>query len=155
MRVAELEVLDVATISTPGELEAVAGQVASVLAWGHAWQAKIAQRAGELADAGDGPGAVEVVQRGAGVSAREARAVARRAEVTAVLPSFADALAGGKVTAEHVDALGRAMLGLSDAKQTELAQFEGALVRAAVSSTPEVWAKRVRWFVDVLEGRSS
>jgi hypothetical protein len=68
-----------------------------------------------------------------------------------VLPSFAEALADGRVCAEHVDTLGRAMLGLSDAKQTELVSFEAALVRAAESSTPDEWNRRVRWFVDDLD----
>ena len=151
VRVAELEQLDLAAICAPRELEAVAGQVASVLAWGHALQARIAQRASELAGDRRGPGPIEIVQRGAGMSAREARTVARRAEVTAVLPSFGVALADGRVSAEHVDTLGRAMLGLSDAKRAELVSFEAALVRSAESSTPDEWNRRVRWFVDDLD----
>ena len=151
VRVAELEQLDLDTICAPGELEAVAGQVASVLAWGHALQARIAQRASELAGDRRGPGPIEIVQRGAGMSAREARTVARRAEVTAVLPSFGVALSGGRVSAEHGDTLGRAMLGLSEAKQTELASFQAALVSAAESSTPDEWNRRVRWLWGAFE----
>ena len=150
-RMAALVSLDLGAQSSPRELEDVLRSIASVQAWLDALKTGIAGLAAGFAENGRGPGAVHVVQRGSGVSAREARTVARRAEVTAVLPSFADALADGKVTAEHVDVLGRAMLGLSEAKQAELVSFESALLRSATSTRPDEWSKQVRGFVEEID----
>ena len=63
-----------------------------------------------------------------GGSARDAETAARRATVCADLPEVHDALAAGKVSAGHVDAVARLAGELDDAGRAELKDLESAVV---------------------------
>ena len=67
VRMAALVSLDLGVLSSPRELEDVLRSISSVESWLAALKIGVAGLAVEFADKGDGPGAVEVVQRGAGV----------------------------------------------------------------------------------------
>jgi hypothetical protein len=120
--------------------------------WLDALDARIALRAGELADqdGGDDP---ESVLAGRGRrSARDAGAAVRRGDVCVQMPSVHDALAGGEVSAGHVDALARLTESLDDAGRSELRTLESALVTSAKQRTVEEFGRECRDLERILSG---
>src|SRR5690606_39137560 len=80
-------------------------RVRSALDW---LETQVAARADQLADAGEGLPSVETLTRSGGRTAADARRVERRTKTLAGAPSFAEALAKGRITIDHVDALANA-----------------------------------------------
>ncbi len=89
-----------------------------------AFEARVAAAVAGLDDGG--PGASVVLRGASKCSQREADKRARRAEALVGLPSAAQALAGGSITAEHVDMLARA----ADATTPEQVEASGLLAKA-------------------------
>ena len=86
-----------------------------------------------------GASASAVARSATGCSAREAERRVRRADTLAAIPRAADALAGGSLTAEHVDALGRA------AEQTSAdAVAESGLIDRVAQRPADLAAREVR-----------
>jgi hypothetical protein len=101
----ELQTIGVESLGRRGLCDAAAasGRLRAAL---DAFDARVAVAVSQLNDGGAGP---SVVLRGASkCSQREADRRARRAEALVALPSAAEALATGTITAEHVDTLARA-----------------------------------------------
>lgn len=101
----ELQAVTVEGLDRRGLCDAAAasGRLRAAL---DAFDARIAAAVDRLDDNGPGP---STLLRGASkCSQREADRRARRADALLALPSAADALAEGTITAEHVDALARA-----------------------------------------------
>ena len=89
-----------------------------------AFDARLAAAVSRLDDGG--PGAAVVFRGASKCSQREADKRARRADALAVLPSAADALAAGTITAEHVDTLARA----AEAVSAEAVEASDLLTKA-------------------------
>ena len=104
--VAELADADPACCDRTGLAELVATSQ-KLRSWLDAFDARIALHAARLADQGSCEPASSLLTGGGRRSAREAESAARRATVCADLPAVHDALAAGKVSAGHVDALAR------------------------------------------------
>ncbi|MEQ8842704.1 MAG: DUF222 domain-containing protein [Acidimicrobiales bacterium] len=102
---AELNVMPLAGLDRHRLCDAAtaSGRLRSAL---DAFDARIAAAVDKLAD--NGPGASTVLRGASKCSQREADKRTRRAEALQAMPSAADALATGSITAEHVDALARA-----------------------------------------------
>src|SRR5215203_3460292 len=95
------------------ELDALVVVAGRVRSWLDAYDTRLARRAGELRQAGQGATPAEVLAGGCR-SRREAAAVERRAALLDELPAVHDALAAGQVSAGHVDHLARAAASLDD-----------------------------------------
>lgn len=119
----ELQTISVEGLGRRGLCDAAAasGRLRAAL---DAFDARVASAVSRLGDGGAGP---STVLRGASkCSQREADRRARRAEALVALPSAADALAAGTITAEHVDTLARA----ADATSAEQVEQSDLLAKA-------------------------
>lgn len=86
-------------------LAELASVVKSQRAWLDSLQVRITRRQRALADQGRAEAPKDLLAREGGQSGRDARTADDREKVCTALPSFEDALAGGAVSAGHVDAL--------------------------------------------------
>ncbi|MGD9702809.1 MAG: HNH endonuclease [Acidimicrobiia bacterium] len=77
-------------------------------------------------------------------SVRDADRLLERAVVLEQAPVFADALDEAKVTAAHVDALGRALRSLEPAQREGLLEQVGQLAEVAEEATVEEFARRLQ-----------
>jgi hypothetical protein len=119
----ELQAVGVESFDRRGLCDAAAssGRLRAAL---DAFDARIASAVSRLDDGGAG---ASVVLRGASkCSQREADRRARRADALVALPSAADALAAGTITAEHVDTLARA----AEATSAEAVEQSDLLAKA-------------------------
>ncbi|MEQ8841328.1 MAG: DUF222 domain-containing protein [Acidimicrobiales bacterium] len=115
----ELQVLPVDGLDRRGLCDAAAGS-SRLRAALDAFDARIAAAVDRLDD--NGPGPSTVIRGASKCSQREADKRVRRAEALEKLPSAADALAEGTITAEHVDTLARAAVATSpeEVEQSDL-----------------------------------
>ena len=90
-----------------------------------------AQRAAELAAAGEGPGPEGVLSGGGDVSAAGVRAELARVEAADALPAFGAALASGTLGAGHLDTVARALSQTSGAERAALVGRTDGLLDAA------------------------
>ena len=115
------------------------------------YEASVTSRLGELHEQGASAPAVDLHTRSSAVSAKEAQLKERRAKTLDQAPSLADALANGKIGAEHADALANATLRLDDDIKASLFDGQADLAADAVRMTPEEFAKNCRDMVRLLE----
>lgn len=87
----------------------------------------------------------------AGSTLRQAEQVVRRTQVAEQVPVFGASLQSGKVTGEHVDALGRVLRQLSPDSRSKLAERGESLLAAAETSTADEFARTLRREVRRLE----
>ena len=123
------------------ELVATSQQLRS---WLDAFDARIALHASRLAEQGSCEPASSLLTGGGRRSARDAEGAARRAAVCADLPQVHDALAAGKVSAGHVDALARLTAELDESGRAELKDLETAVVGSAAVMPVEAFEREVR-----------
>jgi hypothetical protein len=119
------------------ELALLARRSLRVRSWLDSLDARIAAQAAKLAAAGTSADAVTVLAGGGRRSRRDAQAAAERGDVCERMPTFADALADGTVTAGHVDAVAAAARSLDDIGKARLAEHADTLVSAAARLSPE------------------
>ena len=141
--VAELADADPACCDRTGLAELVA-TAQQVRAWLDAFDARIALHAARLADQGACEPPSSLLTGGGRRSTRDADTAARRATVCADLPAVHDALAAGRVSAGHVDALARLTAELDDAARAELKDLESAVVGSACEMPVEAFEREVR-----------
>ncbi len=115
--------------------------------WLDAAEGRLAARADVLAGEGRGAAAADTVGRATKTSTREARRAERRARLLADAPVFADALAHGRISAAHVDALSNATWRLGDVRRSGVLAHADELLALAVSVAPEVFERRCRALV--------
>ncbi len=77
-------------------------------------------------------------------SLREGERLMRRAETTEQIPTLGVSLAAGRVSADHVDVLTRALRQLEPVVRDRLAGAAASLVPVAENSTPDEFARAVR-----------
>lgn len=133
-----------ATVADGARCEILLGGVTALRGWLDSYEAGVTTRLAALHDEDDGTPAADVHTDIAGVSAGEARRRERRAAVIDRVPVFGEALAAGRIGAEHVDALANAVVKLdSDVRDRLFAVADQLLVQAEAMS-PDRFARRVR-----------
>ena len=148
-----LDAADIAAAST-GQCVELLRHVRHARGWLDAVEAQISSRLRELATAvspGVDAGVADVHGAVGGVSAAEGRKRDRRSKTLDEAPSFGDALATGRIGAEHVDGLANATATASDDIKAELLADHEALLAAATSKTPEEFARTCRERIRRLE----
>lgn len=114
-----------------GELTRAAARLRG---WLDAVDVRIARRARQLAAEGRSESAAGVLLDEGRRSGREARATEQREETCRSMPGFEDALASGEISADHLDALGRATRGLSEEERAEFVGMADELLADARNS---------------------
>jgi hypothetical protein len=123
------------------DLERVRGFVAET-------EHALARRADELAAAGVGAPAAEVLGRVGHCSSRQAERTARRAATLGELPTVAAQLGRGRIGTEHADTLTNAARRLDDTAREALMSMDDELALAAAASTPAQFHRFVERVVD-------
>ena len=136
------------------EVAARAAAITRIRDWAEAALAQVAIEAAtfERVDGAPCVGASAFLQGSAGLSAREARAVVKRAEVIAQAPVVGEALALGEVGTAHADALARTVGKASQAVRTDLLDQAEALLAVGVEMTPEAFERHCEATLRALEG---
>jgi hypothetical protein len=141
--IAGLLALDVADCDRVG-LGSAVRLAHQVRGWVDAVDVAIARRSRELAAEGRSESAAEVLSGYGRRSTRETKAVSDRSEVCEQMPGFESALAGGAVSAGHVDAVANAAKGLDDAGRERLGGLADDLLGFARVEPVAVFERRCR-----------
>jgi hypothetical protein len=149
----DLEAIQACDASSLSEADAVAVLHRSRRLRGRldAFDAAVTARLAELHATGNGAPAADVLSRNGKLSAAEARLRERRGKLLTKTPAFGEALAHGRVAAEHADALASATLRLDDTITTELFARERELVDHASHHSPEEFARYTRDLIARIE----
>lgn len=123
-----------------------------VRGWLDAFDARIAIRAGDLADQGSCESAGSVLTGRGRRSQRDAEAAANRGDVCKTMPTVQDALAEGTISAGHVDAIANAAAQLDDSAKAELRDLEKNLVNAATAMPVEDFERECQNLGRILTG---
>ena len=145
-----LESADVTSTGSVGCGELLA-QARVIRGWVDAFEAQVTSRMRALHDAEGAAPAADQHTRCGGVSAAEGKRKERRSETLDDAPSFADALAGGEIGAEHVDALANATAKLDDDARHDLFALEADLLDDARSMSPDTFGRSCRELARRLE----
>jgi hypothetical protein len=130
-------------VATPGECSELLGHTRMLQGWLDAFEAKVSSRLTEHHAAGQSAPAADTHTKCGGVSAAEGRRKERRSKTINDAPHFGEALAGGGIGAEHVDALAAGTSRLEDTIKAALLGQDD-LLEAARSQTPEQFGQTVR-----------
>ena len=147
--VEQLEALDAAALDVGGvaaglrDLNRVKGFVAER-------EHALARRADELAAAGSGAAASEVLGAASHCSRQAAEKTARRAEVLEELPAVAAQLAKGRIGTEHADVLAQVTRRLADSDRGALHSLDTELAQTAAASTPGQFRRHLERVCDHL-----
>jgi hypothetical protein len=114
-----------------------------VRAWLDAFDVRLAVHAARLAEKGACEPAAALLSGGGRRSTREADAAARRATACAQLPDVCDALAAGRMSAGHVDAVARLAGELDEAGRAELKDLQAAVVQSAAVMPVETFEREM------------
>jgi len=114
-------------------------------------EADLTLHSNNLYEQGRGAPAPDVLSRNQNVSAAEGRRRERRAKALGKTKEFGDALAEGKVSAEHADALANATAKLDDKLTDQFFERESELLAKASASTPEQFARHCHQLATRLE----
>ncbi|HZB40452.1 MAG TPA: DUF222 domain-containing protein [Ilumatobacter sp.] len=114
-------------------------------------EADLTNHSNELYQQGRGAPGSDVLSRNQNVSAAEGRRRERRAKALAKTKQFGDALAEGKVSAEHADALANATARLDDELSLQFFGLEAELLAKATASSPEQFSRHCHQVVGKLE----
>ncbi len=126
-------------------------------AWFDAFEVRVAARADELAPQGACESAATLLGGDGRRSARQAETAARRAKVCAQLPALEQALAEGRVSGEHVDAVADVARTLNESGLAELRDLDETLAKTAAVSSVDEFARECRdlgWILSRDEGVS-
>lgn len=125
--------------------------VKRVRGWLDAVEARLTSRMTELYETAGAAPAADLHTRCGGVSAAEGKRKERRSKTLDEAPSFGDALAEGRIGAEHVDALANATTRLDDDLKTSLLDGADDLLSSATTMSPEKFGRHVRDRIRSLE----
>lgn len=136
--------LDVAGVATSlRDIRRLRGFIADI-------EHAVARRANELAAAGSGAPAAEILSSHGNCSAREAGRTSRRAETLGSLPSVSKQLSTGRIGTEHADAIAVAATRLDEDGRDALFDFDDELAQHAASSSPGQFKHFLDRMVDLL-----
>jgi hypothetical protein len=113
------------------ELAVLTAQIAQHKAWCEALQVRVTRRQRQLAEQGRAEAPRDLLAREGRQSGRDARTADDRERVCSVMPGFEDALAGGTVSAGHVDAIAGAIRNLDEPTQAEFVALGAELLKDA------------------------
>jgi hypothetical protein len=125
-----------------------------VRGWLDAFDAAVGAHADQLHAAGHGVPADELQTRAGGVSAAEGRRRQRRSKVLEKAPSLADALASGRVGAEHADVMASVTSRLEPEIAESFFSYEADLAEQATGESPELFGRRCRNLLSRLEAQA-
>jgi Domain of unknown function (DUF222) len=128
----------------PGELASGFTNIRLVRSWLEAKEAEFARRQDLLASTVGARPAVDALAQANKTTRRSAERAARRAATLGETPELAKQLIKGNISAEHVDALTVATVGLDDDRRTNLLELDDQLALMAASKTPEQFGRHVR-----------
>jgi hypothetical protein len=145
--------IDTADLAVAGSAECadLLRSTKRIRGWLDAHEARITSRMTELYETQGAAPASDVHARCGGVSAAEGKRKQRRSETLDHAPSFGDALADGRIGAEHVDALANATSRLDDGTKASLLDGQDDLLTSATSMSPEKFGRHVRDRIRSLE----
>jgi hypothetical protein len=141
--IVKLLVADPAQCGRDG-LELLVRRSLRVRGWLDSLDAAIATQASRLAATGESADAATVLGGGGRRSRRDAEAAAARGRVCAQMPVLGEALAGGQISASHLDAIAAATRMLDDDGTSRLAGHAEALAAAAGLLSPEQFEREGR-----------
>ena len=150
--VASLELLDIPALDRPGVRDAFAG-LARVRAWCDVVSARLTRRLNEIA--ADVPSMFPDADIAAASksSRSDANKTTKRAETLGAMPELEDALGAGDVSAEHVDAVGRALKRLKGEQRDQLARDGERIAAIASRLTPEELESKLKVEVARLDAK--
>ena len=148
----EVGLLDVSGLD-PGGLDEVVAGARQMERAVDGLLVRAANRAGELAAGGSGPGPEGVLSGGGDVSAAAVRAETARAGAASALPAFGAALAAGTVGAGHLDALARALGSATEAERAALVEREAGLLAAARRLSVDSFSRHLNRAVQQIRDR--
>ena len=123
------------------DLDVVLARWRTVRSFTDAIEVAVARRCRELAAEGRSACAEDVLAQGGRRSAKDARAAAAREHACTKVSGFEQALADGRVSAGHLDALAAATHGLDDAAAAAFANHADALRRQAEHESVETFTR--------------
>jgi len=146
-RLIQLEGRDISVLSAT-EAASALHDVAVIRGTTDQLEAAIARRISELHEAGEAAPAADALGRHGHTSRRTAEKAERRADTLGHTPQLNDALAKGKVGAEHADAVASAAGRLDHEQRAALFERDQEIVELAASFPPEVFRRRLGKIVD-------
>ena len=138
LRTADPDVMD------RDELAVVVKHCAQIVSWADAVKVRATRRLRALADEGRAEAPKDLLAREGGQSGKDARTADDREKVCTALPSFEDALAGGAVSAGHVDAIASAVRGMDQVTAAEFYANCGTLLDKATSQGVDLFGQTCR-----------
>src|SRR4051812_38311856 len=138
LREADPEVMD------RDQLAELATTLKAHRAWIDSLQVRITRRQRALADEGRAEAPKDLLAREGGQSGRDARTADDREKVCTALPAFEGALAGGAVSAGHVDAIASAVRGLDHVTAAEFYANCNTLLDKATAQGVDTFAQTCR-----------
>lgn len=135
------------SVADHDELAEASRAVARLQSFADLAKVQIARRTRELADTGDTNATHVLVEEGR-LSGRDAKNADERDRVCGQLPEFEAALADGRCTAGHLDAVANHTKDLTDAERADLADVVHDLVSDAADQPVGVFDKTARGIVD-------
>jgi hypothetical protein len=136
--IGELAALDVEAADRDAVATAL-GALSRMRGWLDALELRLVQRLEQVSSFPE-----KVLGDATKTSLRTAERVVQRRQVTEQAPTFAGALAAGRITAGHVDALGRVLRGLESLQRTELLGRADRLLQQAQTGTVEDFTRSLR-----------
>ena len=135
------------SVADTDELAAASRAVARVQSFVDLAKVQISRRTRQLSDQGDTNANHVLVEEGR-LSGKDAKNSDERDRVCEELPGFEDALADGRCTADHIDALAHHARGLTDAERADLADVAGDLVDNATTMPIGVFDRTTKGIID-------
>jgi hypothetical protein len=150
--VAELELLDVATLSRD-EVQSAYRLTRHVRGWLDAFESRLARRLAVIAETDMSILPEADIATASNSTQSEANKTTRRAKTLGEVPQLEDALAAGAVSSEHVDAVTRASRRLKPEDRSKLTGDGDRLAEIASRSTPEQFETHLKSEIARIDSR--
>jgi hypothetical protein len=121
--------------------------------WLDAFDVRVATRASQLADQGSSESPGDVLRNRGRRSGKDAEQAAQRSRACGVVPGLEDALADGRVSGGHVDALANCAAGLDESGTEKLTELADDIVSSAAALPVEQFERECRDLARILSAR--
>jgi hypothetical protein len=126
------------------ELAGLVTQLRQVRSWCDTLEVRVARRTREVEVSGHSEPAASLLGDSGRVSGKDARNAAERETTCTALPCFEDALAGGRVSSGHVDAVSSSIRNLDEPTRAEFVALSAELLADAETQRVEVFERSCR-----------